>query len=363
LRIREVIEVNRKILLTVIALAIILMATPYIGMVQACGGHDNDKLYFKLYIEGTTVGPPAQGPWTTDDGFTHIRGLPWVVTGAFEIWIGKAAPISLPPTAYSGYLDLDISPTGFITLSVHETITFAGGTLKIVTAETMQDGVGGGTFFGHGKGVLDDVKVKGKSAAVETTTPDGSSLNLITREGILWDWPQNLVRSSMTSESITYDELTAMCLSAGLSKNPYPAPVVPTQVMDAENGMLYVYGISAYFTFTLKIGCRTYKGISCDVGDFALNLVTSEGAMAYHPKWYIGRLGCMHSGFKGTSDMKIYDFFRDPVTFEETWDYYMVTFLLRGFGHFKGQGLWLAGDSRVNELAAPGYWFARGHGC
>ena len=31
-----------------------------------------------------------------------------------------------------------------------------------------------------------------------------------------------------TYEEITYDELTDMCLTAGLSENPYPAPPTPT---------------------------------------------------------------------------------------------------------------------------------------
>jgi hypothetical protein len=350
-----VIEVNRKILLIVLALAVILMATPYIGMVQAYGRQDDHKLYFKLYLEGVTKGPPAKGPWVTSDGFTHIRGLPWIVTGAFEVWIGNAAPISLPPTAYSGYLDLDISPTGFITLSVHEKITFAGGTLKIVTAETMQGESGGGTFFGQGTGALDDAKLKGTSAAVSI-----SGVNYITREGTVRDWP-HLVHASMTSQSITYDELTAMCLAAGLSKNPYPAPTIPTVVGPDENFMLYVYDLPAYFTFSLTIGCKTYTGISCDHGDFAWNVTTNEATMKYHPTWYLGKLGCMHNGFAGTADMKLFGYYNNGEG-DEGYDHYVVAFLLHGFGHFKGQGLWLADDSSLTDIAT-GNIFAWGHRC
>jgi hypothetical protein len=126
--------------------------------------------------------------------------------------------------------------------------------------------------------------------------------------------------------------------------------------------MLYVYDIPYYFTYSLTIGCKTYEGISCDHADFAWNVTTTMATMTYHPTWYIGKLGCLYSGFRGTAHMTLFGYWNDGAG-NEGWDHYVMAFDLHGFGYFRGQGLWLAGDSRVNAEAGTGNIFAWGHRC
>ena len=85
----------------VLTLAVVLLATPCVGMVQA--GKGQEKQYFKLYMEGMTTGPPGR-VWQSD-GVVHLREYPWVIIGDFELWIGEDPPILLSAAAYSGYLE------------------------------------------------------------------------------------------------------------------------------------------------------------------------------------------------------------------------------------------------------------------
>jgi len=177
----EVIEVNRKVPLMVLTLAVVLLATPYVGMVQAGKGAENQ--YFKLYMEGMTVGPPGR-VWESD-GVVHLREYSWDITGAFELWIGDDSPILLSPADYSGYLDINLNTkTGALTLTVHEAITVSGGTIEIMSVDKMSAGVGNGMFVGHGTGALEGVKVAGTTFGVETEAG-----NFITREGTVMGWP------------------------------------------------------------------------------------------------------------------------------------------------------------------------------
>lgn len=171
---------NKKILLIVVALALVLLATPYVGVIQA--GKGEEKQFFKLYMEGTTTGPPGR-VWESD-GIVHLREYSWIIIGEFKLWIGDDM---LSPTAYSGYLDINLNTkTRALTVTVHEIITVAGGTLEIMSVDKLsgETGVGTGMFVGQGTGALEGVKVAGTTSSLETE--DG---NFITREGIVMGWP------------------------------------------------------------------------------------------------------------------------------------------------------------------------------
>lgn len=174
---------NRKVLVIFAALvAVAMMATPLVGIAQA--GKGQTTQYFMLYMEGMTTGPPER-VWTSD-GITHLRGLPWIVIGAFKVTIG-ATTTSLTPADYSGYLDFNVnSKTMEFTITVHETITVAGGTLEIMSVDKMSavTGIGSGTFVGHGTGALEGVKVQGATSGQSV-----GGIDYITREGTVMGWP------------------------------------------------------------------------------------------------------------------------------------------------------------------------------
>jgi hypothetical protein len=167
----------------------------------------------------------------------------------------------------------------------------------------------------------------------------------------------DMIPASMDSTSISYDALTAMCLGAGLSGNPYPAPTTPVLYPPDANNIGHLIGESDYYTFTVKIGCKVYEGISCNVVDYALNFNTMELDGVSKATWYIGKLGCLHSGFKGIVYEYIYNY--DPIA--NSWDYLTVSFMMtHGFGHFCGQRLWMYWDSR-GSATTYGYCFVREH--
>ena len=145
--------------------------------------------------------------------------------------------------------------------------------------------------------------------------------------------------SQPSAAEISYEELTELCLDAGLSENPYPTPTTPTTVVNFP--MYYVYGASEYREFTFKIGDEIYQGISYDPYDMTMNLVTGNGEIVFKATWYLGDIGQMDHGFVGTITVPFYGYGTEDY-------YYTGTMMLKGFGHFTGQTAELTVDTREN---------------
>ena len=147
---------------------------------------------------------------------------------------------------------------------------------------------------------------------------------------------------------VTYDELTEMCLAAGLSKNPYPAPTTPTESLDYP--FYHFYDIPAYYIFTITIGDVAYPGVSCTVYDATMNLINGDGQAVYHKAThYFGDLGKMNHGFDGSCTLDIHGFLGTPGS------YFIANWELQGFGRFTGQSLTLTQDSSKAEVVATGF--------
>ena len=140
-----------------------------------------------------------------------------------------------------------------------------------------------------------------------------------------------------TNQSVTYAELTEACLNDwGLSVNPYPAPLTPSQ--EIIGGHLLIHNGAAYYIFTLQIGGDVYEGVSCNVLEIDLNLATKHLVYQSEAIWYLGKWGKqnaeMESGIAGDIVLVMEGFVRDPVTGEESYDSLTGTFNLEGFGCF-----------------------------
>jgi hypothetical protein len=182
-----VINVNRKALLTVLVLSVIvLLAAPYIGMVNA-GGKGQTKQYFKEVLTGFDHPGSDTKMWTADENILQARGFIYTAYSV-DVTVGTTT-YSLDPVKYSSTMDLMLNTvTLHGTIRVHETLTFAdGSTLEILTAETLwnygtPDMVAGGSFIGHGTGSLEGVIVQGTtSLAYGDSGP--------TRVGTIMGWP------------------------------------------------------------------------------------------------------------------------------------------------------------------------------
>lgn len=156
-----------------------------------------------------------------------------------------------------------------------------------------------------------------------------------------------------TYYGVTYEELTEMCLAAGLSENPYPAPTTPAE--DFVFPILRQYGVSQYFVFTITIGDEVYPGISCALFDLTVNVVTGDGHLDYYyVPHYFGDLGKMNHGFDCVSSVDFYG--------SGTPGYYFtVNFAFQGFGRFTGQTMIETQDSRVSLNVATGYCLMLGN--
>jgi hypothetical protein len=182
-----VVEVNRKILLSVLVLSVVvLLAAPYIGMVQA-DGKGQTKQYFKEVLTGVDHPGADTKMWDAGNNIFQARGFVYTAF-TVEVIVG-ATTYNLDPVGYSSSMDMMLNVvTGHGTIRVHEILTFAdGSTLEIQTAETLwnygsPDMVAGGSFVGHGTGSLEGVKVQGTSSlAYGESGP--------TRVGIVMGWP------------------------------------------------------------------------------------------------------------------------------------------------------------------------------
>ena len=157
-----------------------------------------------------------------------------------------------------------------------------------------------------------------------------------------------------TYYGVTYDQLTQMCLDAGLSANPYPAPTTPTED-DSQFPIIHIYGESQYFVFTITIGDEAYPGISCALIDVTVNVLTGDGHLDYYyVPHYFGDLGKMNHGFDCVSSVDFYG--------SGTPGYYFtVNFAFQGFGRFTGQTMIETQDSRVSLDVATGYCLVLGN--
>lgn len=145
--------------------------------------------------------------------------------------------------------------------------------------------------------------------------------------------------SQPSAQEISYDDLTTLCLDAGLKNNPYPVPTTSTVVVNFP--MYYEYSASEYRVFTFQIGDTVYDGISYDVFNTTLNLLTGNGVITFDSVWYLGDLGRMQHGFDASIIIPFYGW--------NTANYYYTgTMSLNGFGHFNGQTAELTLDTRVN---------------
>jgi hypothetical protein len=178
--------VNRKILLTVLVLASVLLATPYVGMVSA--GEGQEKEYFKLYIVGAPDQTTGEISWTPDPvtgPMKHGRNVEWGFTAVLQVTIGDTT-YSSPDVSYSCTIDADYDAVTLVGHQrVRETVTFycfsEPTTLEILTIGSLaEEGV---VFTGHGTGALKGVKVHGTTWAV--LLPPLA----VTREGTVMGWP------------------------------------------------------------------------------------------------------------------------------------------------------------------------------
>jgi hypothetical protein len=205
-----------------------------------------------------------------------------------------------------------------------------------------------------GTGDFRNVEIKAtKISAGDTFDPVTFVVGYV-HEGCVSGWPC-VVPASDTYHEVTYDELTALCLTAGLRRNPYPAPPVPTVVGPDANGMLYVYSGSEYYVGTITIGEEVYQIVACTTFDMTLNVVTGDGQMVYQAPHYFGDLGKMHNGFVGVCTVDLYGYGTAGYYFTATW-------VLQGFGRFNHQSLVLTQDSSISEVAT-GYCVVRMDRC
>ncbi len=164
--------------------------------------------------------------------------------------------------------------------------------------------------------------------------------------------------SMATNQAVSYEELTEACLAWGLSENPYPAPPTPTEELDFP--YLHITGGSAYYIFTQQIGDDVFEGVSCNVIEMVINVVTMD--IDYHSEaiWYFGDWGKknakMAHGVAGVVDLDIYGW--DEAT--STADYYTGVFNLEGFGCFNHRTLMMEVDTRIAPLPS-GYCLTLGN--
>jgi hypothetical protein len=202
---REVKNVNKKILVIVVALmAVAMMASPLVGMVYA--GKGEEKLPIEFYVGGL---PGSQNLWFSpnsdnpdvDPQVGHVRGATWntAVPIPFKILVGEAGSVETITNAYIVYSLLDqVSnrnlKTNDATLKIREVWmiysdtdhTNLRGTIEILAVETLTD-VGGPNYSGQGSfvahGTIDGQAIK-LSGEAGITLPPGPF-----RIGTVMGWP------------------------------------------------------------------------------------------------------------------------------------------------------------------------------
>ena len=191
---------NRKLLAIVLALAVVLLATPMLGTVMA--GKGQDRLSFKLLFQGLPVGGDV---WESDGNTIH-RDTVFVLLGDYYVQIGDGGAVEDITKEYLEYEGLmnyvtHTTPEEFYTVNVKEVISIYSstmhnentlrGTLEI-TAIGDNRGGHGGNFAGHGTGEFEGVKILGNSNPLEIVggNPDPPFIYVqLTRLGTVMGWP------------------------------------------------------------------------------------------------------------------------------------------------------------------------------
>jgi hypothetical protein len=176
---------SRKVLLVVLALAFVLLATQYVGIVH--GGKGGTKQYYEFYLKGSYGPGPDTKSWTTKDNILQVRNL--VFTASYmEVTVGGTT-YTPDPASYSSTMDftLDLN-TATLYARIHESYPIAGGTIAQQTAEVATGYgtpamAGGGSLVGFGSGALEGVKIQGTSGFDFT---NGFALDRI---GTVMGWP------------------------------------------------------------------------------------------------------------------------------------------------------------------------------
>ncbi len=196
-------RLNRKVLLLVLGLVVVLLATPFIGLAQAGKGQGREDFLFVLVGTYGGAGTPR------DTGVvTHIPDLPFIATGWEDplnlplfLKIGGVV-ISPALLSYTGTVSVMANDkSGQETIKVTETITIDGmGTLKLQVHGNIHPGQGAGmgdNFVGYGTDDLAGVKLSGNTVSLEIigeyTVPGNPPLVLpiikLTRVGTVMGWP------------------------------------------------------------------------------------------------------------------------------------------------------------------------------
>lgn len=153
---------------------------------------------------------------------------------------------------------------------------------------------------------------------------------------------EHRIEASLTQTPKSYTALTKLCSDAGLTSNPYPAPLISESFKVPGNpNVEQVRGGSLYFVLNhLIIGEEDYtSGVVCNFYN-GLQARQQNGMVIHHfdMTLYVGQLGDMDSGFKGWVQMKVYNWNLKAKTIEyAAWHGTLV-----GFGDFKGQTLLLS---------------------
>lgn len=187
---------NRKILLTVLALAVVLLATPYIGMVNA--GKGEEKLSITLRVGSYAAGTESYDKvWNSPKKIelpeygrvTHFRGADWgnpethtgfsivVDEGGLDIEFDNddiAYSCSYDANARNALYGQEAPPYVILTIKVSERWEIDNGVyagyIEISTAEKVYDyanlyeGIHAeGSFVGHGVVNGQSIKLAGES--------------------------------------------------------------------------------------------------------------------------------------------------------------------------------------------------------
>ena len=192
---------NRKVLLVVLTLAVVLLATPFIGMVSAGKGQEKLSIRFKVGASSGTADPgrrwwsPHDSSPATGANSLHYRDTGWGIdsTGFLIVVDGGG---SLEETfddediTYSCSYDLNMFFTKYpdisATIKVSERWEIEGrGYIETLAVETLHhygtpDYYGQGTFVGHGEIDGQKVILSGEAGA----SPTGPF-----RLGTVMGWP------------------------------------------------------------------------------------------------------------------------------------------------------------------------------
>ena len=193
-------EIERKVLVIVLALAVVMLAAQTIAVIPVQAA-PKEKLYFKLYMEGYSEygenyhssPKKALGMDYPEQKTFHVKEGPCTILYA-SITIGEGMSSEEFSTAEGDFTvtsSVSYNVIWNILTAIHkaeDTITFAdGSTLKILVVDKL-DGMtyeSEGTFVGHG--MVNGQKVKMQGITYAGPLPSG--LMGITREGTISGWP------------------------------------------------------------------------------------------------------------------------------------------------------------------------------